>query len=121
MILHLLMKSLILIIWFGMIMRLLNYQLYLNIIYCTQPPHAEVTKLLCPHHEGAGSPHPINGGAWFMVSDSVGGYHGRAELSLLRRGGPGGVSVCSVRKGPREGGKGWREGWVRGDREWGVR
>ncbi len=28
-------------------------------IYCTQPPHAEVTKLLCPHHEGAGSPHPI--------------------------------------------------------------
>ena len=52
-----------------------------------------------------------------MVSDSVGGYHGRAELGLLRRGGPGGVSVCSVRKGPREGGKGWREGWVRGDRE----
>ena len=56
-----------------------------------------------------------------MVSDSVGGYHGRAELGLLRRGGPGGVSVCSVRKGPREGGKGWREGWVRGDREWGGR
>ena len=27
--------------------------------YCTQPPHAEVTKLLCRHHEGAGSPHPI--------------------------------------------------------------
>ncbi len=20
--------------------------------YCNQPPHAEVTKLLCPHHEG---------------------------------------------------------------------
>ncbi len=21
-----------------------------NIFYCTQPPHADVTKLLCPHH-----------------------------------------------------------------------
>ncbi len=27
--------------------------------YCTQPPHAEMTKLLCPHHEGAGSLHPV--------------------------------------------------------------
>ncbi len=30
--------------------------------YCTQPHHAEMTKLLCPHHEGAGSPHPIRVG-----------------------------------------------------------
>ncbi len=28
-------------------------------IYCTQPPHAGATKLYCPHHKGAGSPHPI--------------------------------------------------------------
>jgi hypothetical protein len=26
------------------------------IFYCTQPPHTEMTKLLCPHHEGAGAP-----------------------------------------------------------------
>ncbi len=31
-------------------------------IYCTQPPHAEVTKLLCPHHEGTCSPHPVRVG-----------------------------------------------------------
>ncbi len=28
-------------------------------IHCTQPPHAEATKLLCPHHEGASAPHLI--------------------------------------------------------------
>jgi hypothetical protein len=27
-------------------------------VYCTQPTHAETTMLVCPHHEGAGSPHP---------------------------------------------------------------
>ncbi len=40
-------------------------------IYCTQPPHAEVTKLLCPHHEGAGSPHPIRVGGpdlWYQMA-----------------------------------------------------
>jgi hypothetical protein len=40
------------------------------IIYCTQPPPAEVTKLLCPHHEGAGSPHPIRVGGpdlWYQM------------------------------------------------------
>ncbi len=26
---------------------------------CTQPPLAEATTLLCPHHKGAGAPHPI--------------------------------------------------------------
>ena len=30
--------------------------------HCTQPPLAEVTKLLCPHHEGAGAPHPFRVG-----------------------------------------------------------
>ena len=39
-------------------MMLQSFYLLL-LIYCTQPPHEEVTKLLCPHHEGAGSPHPI--------------------------------------------------------------
>jgi hypothetical protein len=40
-------------------------------IYCTQPPPAEVTKLLCPHHEGAGSPHPIRVGGpdlWYQMA-----------------------------------------------------
>ncbi len=32
-----------------------------NHIYCTQPPRAEVTKLLRPHHEGAGSPIWVGG------------------------------------------------------------
>ncbi len=33
-----------------------------TLLYCTQPPHAEATKLLCPHHEGAGFPPPIRVG-----------------------------------------------------------
>ncbi len=42
-------------------------------IYCTQPPHTEVTKLrlLCPHHEGAGAPHPIRVGGsdlWYQMA-----------------------------------------------------
>jgi hypothetical protein len=40
-------------------------------IYCTQPSHAEVTKLLCPHHEGACSPHPIRVGGpdlWYQMA-----------------------------------------------------
>jgi hypothetical protein len=39
--------------------------------YCTQPPHTEMTKLLCPHHEGAGSPHPIRVGGpdlWYQMA-----------------------------------------------------
>jgi hypothetical protein len=32
-----------------------------------------------------------------MVSDGVGGYHGRAELGLLRRRDQGDVSACTVR------------------------
>jgi hypothetical protein len=41
-----------------------------------------------------------------MVSDEIGGYHGRAELGLLSKRDQGGVSVCWLRMGPREGGKG---------------
>ena len=57
-----------------------------------------------------------------MVSDGVGGYHGRAELGLLRGRDQGGVSVCGLRMGPREGGKGGMGGlgWVRGHREWEI-
>ena len=39
--------------------------------YCTQPPHAKVTKLLCPHHEDAGSPHPVRVGGpdlWYQMA-----------------------------------------------------
>ena len=40
-------------------------------IHCTQPPLAEVTKLLCPHHEGAGAPHPFRVGGpdlWYQMT-----------------------------------------------------
>ncbi len=57
-----------------------------------------------------------------MVSDGVGGYYCRTELGLLRRRDQGGVSVCGLRMGPREGGKGGIGGlrWMRGDREWEI-
>jgi hypothetical protein len=41
------------------------------ILYCTQPTPREVTKLLCPHHEGAGAPHPIRAGGpdlWYQMA-----------------------------------------------------
>ena len=40
-------------------------------LHCTQPPLAEVTKLLCPHHEGAGAPHPFRVGGpdlWYQMT-----------------------------------------------------
>ncbi len=40
-------------------------------IYCTQLVHLEVTKLLCPHHEGAGCPHPVREGGpdlWYQMA-----------------------------------------------------
>ncbi len=49
-----------------------------------------------------------------MASDGVGGYHGRAELDLLRGRDQGGVSVCGLRMGSREGGKGWDGGMGEG-------
>ena len=39
--------------------------------HCTQPPLTEVTKLLCPHHEGAGAPHPYRVGGpdlWYQMT-----------------------------------------------------
>ena len=42
-----------------------------KILHCTQPPLAEVTKLLCPHHEGAGAPHPFRVGGpdlWYQMT-----------------------------------------------------
>ena len=39
--------------------------------HCTQPPLTEVTKLLCPHHEGAGAPHPFRVGGpdlWYQMT-----------------------------------------------------
>ena len=46
-------------------------QTTLRIFHCTQPPLAEVTKLLCPHHEGAGAPHPFRVGGpdlWYQMT-----------------------------------------------------
>ncbi len=40
-------------------------------IHCTQPPYAVAIKLLCPHHEGAGAPHPIRVGGpdlWYQMA-----------------------------------------------------
>jgi hypothetical protein len=37
-----------------------------------------------------------------MVSDEVGGYHGRAELGSLGEGRPGDVSACMVCDGVSE-------------------
>ena len=49
----------------------LENQVILCIFHCTQPPLAEVTKLLCPHHEGAGAPHPFRVGGpdlWYQMT-----------------------------------------------------
>jgi hypothetical protein len=40
-------------------------------LYCTQPPQAEVTKLVCAQYKGAGSPHPIRVGGpdlWYQMA-----------------------------------------------------
>ena len=59
-----------------------------------------MTKLLCPHHEGAGSPHPIRVGRpdlWYQMAlvDTM------VEQSLVSsaEGTRGGVSVCGLRMG----------------------
>ena len=88
-------------------------------IHCTQPPPQGVTKLLCPHHEGAGYPHPIRvrgPDLWYQMAlvDTT------VEQSLVSSaGGTRGVSACGVRRGSREGARvGWRGG--RGKEESGV-
>jgi hypothetical protein len=81
-------------------------------IYCTQPPHVEVTKLFCPHHKGAGSPHPIRGGGadlWYQMAlvDTT------VEQSLVSSAeGTRGSERVRVEDGsPRgEQGVGWRDG-----------
>ncbi len=45
-----------------------------------------------------------------MVSDGVGGYHGRAELDLLRGRDQGGRECVRVNDGSPRGGQGWDEG-----------
>ncbi len=69
-----------------------------DIFYCTQQPHAEVTKLLCPHHEGAGSPHPVRvrgPDLWHQMALVV---DTTVEQSLVSSA-QGGVRVCGVRMG----------------------
>jgi hypothetical protein len=67
-------------------------------------PHAEVTKLLCPHHEGAGAPHPIRAGGpdlWYQMAlvdttveqsliSSAGGDEGVRDVWLVGKVGWGG-------------------------------
>jgi hypothetical protein len=64
-----------------------------------QPSHIEETKLLCPHHEGAGSPHPISVGGpdlWYQMAlvdttveqslvSSASGTRGRECVCCVRR------------------------------------
>jgi hypothetical protein len=45
--------------WKGQFPRFSLVLLRQFVFNCNQKPLAEVTKLLCPHHEGADSPHPI--------------------------------------------------------------
>ncbi len=73
-----------------------------------------MTKLLCLHHEGAGSPHPIRVGGSDLsyqmalvdttveqsLTSSAGGTRGRECVR------------CEVPDSP-SGGKGWMKGWVR--------
>jgi hypothetical protein len=60
-------------------------------------PYAEATKLLCPHHKGAGSPHPIRVGGpdlWYQMAlvDTM------VEQSLISSAGgePGDERVCEM-------------------------
>ncbi len=111
-------------------MTIWKFKIYIMIIFhCTQPPHAAMTKLLCPHHEGAGSPHPIRVGGpdlWYLMAlappipSGWGGliYGIRWRWWIPRssrawfppRKGPGGRECVRVEDGSREGGKGWEGG-----------
>ncbi len=50
---------------------LLWSQLQLHYFIAPSHPHAESTKLFCPHHEGAGAPYPIRAGGpdlWYQMA-----------------------------------------------------
>ncbi len=73
-------------------------------------PHAEATKLLCPHHKGAGSPHPIRvrgPDLWYQMAlvDTT------VEQSLVSSAGGGDLSACTVRSVVSKAG-GWEVGRV---------
>ncbi len=45
--------------------------IHASYIHCTQPPHAEAAKRVCPHHEGAVSSYPIRVGGpdlWYRMA-----------------------------------------------------
>ncbi len=82
-----------------------NRSLHSRRFYCTQPPHPEVTKLVCPHHEGAGSPHPIRvegSDLWYQIAlvDTT------VEQSLVSSaGGTRGRECVQCEEGARGGGR----------------
>jgi hypothetical protein len=86
------------------------HEVYFFIFYCTQPPHVEVTKLLCPHHEGAGAPYPIRAGGadlWYqmvLVDTTV-------EQSLISSAG-GDERVCEMCGYQARWGGGGQGGWL---------
>jgi hypothetical protein len=75
-------------------------------IYCTQPPHEGETKLFCPQHKGAGSPHPIRVGGpdlWYQMA---------LVDTTVEQSGPGGREYVQVGGGSPRGGQkvGWKDG-----------
>ena len=75
----------------------------------------EMTKLLCPHHEGAGSPHPIRmegPDLWYQIAlvDTT------VEQSLVSSAGGTMGRECVKCEGgsPRGERGGWRDGWAEG-------
>jgi hypothetical protein len=50
-------------------------------LYCTQPPLAEATKLLCPHHEGTGA---YNEGKPTVAVRAGGPGHAEGSLNIVR-------------------------------------
>ncbi len=97
----------------------MNYKLLHPSFYCdvkehtllhpAARPHTEMTKLLSPHHEGAGAPHPIRAGGpdlWYqmvLVDTTV-------EQSLISSAeGIRGSECVRFDDGFPRGGKGWRK------------
>ncbi len=86
------------------------FRYMLKRIYCTQPPHAELTKLLCPHYEGAGSPHPVRAGGpdlWYQMAlvDTTVEQSLVSSAKVTR-----GRECVPVEDGSPRGGKGWDGG-----------
>jgi hypothetical protein len=71
--------------------------------------------VLCPHHEGAGSPHPIRVGGpdlWYQMA-LVDTTVDTSRAWSPPREGPGGRECVRCEDGSPRRGKGWMKGWMR--------